>query len=199
MTIDDITIRTSIQPGDLGFVIYRHGKLYSEEYNYGVAFETYVGKGMHEFYKNYNADLDRTWICEHNNKIIGFMLLMHRPDNTAQLGFFYLEPAYRGLGLGRKLMDLYMEFLKEKNYQSSYLWTTNDQHTAALLYKKYGFVLTEEIDSIAFGKPLKEQRYDLKLTSHGNFFNTTNRNSISTNKSPSAANIKGRNNSWKRL
>lgn len=163
MTIDDIIIRTDIKPGDLGYVIHRHGKLYSEEYNYGVAFETYVGKGMHEFYKNYDPQLDRTWICEHNNQIIGFLLLMHRENRTAQLRYFYLEPVYRGIGLGRKLMNLYMEFLKEKDYQSAYLWTTNEQHTAAVLYKKYGFVLTEEIDSIAFGKPLKEQRYDLRV------------------------------------
>jgi peptidyl-dipeptidase Dcp len=165
MSIDEITIRTNIEPGDLGYVTHRHGKLYSEEYNYGISFETYVGKGMHEFYKNYDPELDRVWICEHNKSIIGFLLLMHRENNTAQLRYFYLEPVYRGIGLGRKLMKLYLDFLKEKKYQSCYLWTTNEQHTAALLYKKYGFVLTEEIDSISFGKPLKEQRYDLKIAS----------------------------------
>ena len=78
MNINDINIRTEIRPGDLGYVIHRHGKLYGDEYNYGVSFETYVGLGLHEFYKNYNPDKDRVWICEHNNKIIGFLLLMHR-------------------------------------------------------------------------------------------------------------------------
>lgn len=161
--IENITIRTHLKPGDLGYVIYRHGKLYGEEYNYGISFETYVGAGMYEFYKNYNPDLDRAWVCEHDNKIVGFVLLMHRENNTAQLRYFYLEPEYRGIGLGKKLMDLYMEFLKEKGYQSSYLWTTHELYAAASLYTRHGFKLTDEKESIAFGKPLKEQRYDLLL------------------------------------
>lgn len=88
---------------------------------------------------------------------------MHRPENAAQLRYFLLHPVCRGIGLGKKLMDLYMEFLRERNYASSYLWTTHEQQTAIALYKKYGFVLTEEKPSDAFGKPLIEQRFDLTL------------------------------------
>jgi peptidyl-dipeptidase Dcp len=161
ITLDDITIRTELKPGDLGYVTYRHGELYHNEYNYGISFETYVGVGLHEFYKNYDPALDRAWICEHNNKIIGFVLLMHRENNAAQLRYFLIEPEYRGIGLGKKLMQLYIDFLKEKNYQSSYLWTTNELHSAASLYKRHGFELAEEKPSTAFGKPLIEQRYDL--------------------------------------
>ena len=161
--LEDISIRTQLQPGDLGYVIYRHGKLYGEEYNYGISFETYVGAGMYEFYKNYNPEMDRVWICECNYAIVGFVLLMHRENNTAQLRYFYLEPSYRGIGLGKKLMQLYMDFLKEKGYQSSYLWTTHELHSAASLYKRHGFKLTEEKHSTVFGKPLKEQRYDLLI------------------------------------
>jgi GNAT superfamily N-acetyltransferase len=159
--MDNIIIRTDLHPGDFGYVIYRHGILYGKEYNYGISFETYVGAGLYEFYKNYNPELDRVWICEHNSTIVGFVLLMHRENNTAQLRYFYLEPAYRGIGLGNKLMKLYMDFLKAKGYHSSYLWTTHELEAAASLYTRYGFQLTEQKESTAFGKPLKEQRYDL--------------------------------------
>ncbi|HEY4289176.1 MAG TPA: GNAT family N-acetyltransferase [Puia sp.] len=162
MKISDISIRTNIEPGDLGYVIYRHGKLYGKEYNYGVEFETYVGMGMYEFYKKYNAEIDRVWICEHNEIIIGFILLMHRENNAAQLRYFYLEQEYRGIGLGKKLMQLYMDFLKEKGYESSYLWTTHELVSAASLYKRHGFQLTAEKASTDFGKSLREQRYDLQ-------------------------------------
>lgn len=163
MNINDIKIRTVIRPGDLGYVIYRHGKLYGDEYNYGVGFETYVGLGLHEFYKNYDAEKDRVWICEHKDKMIGFVLLMHRENNSAQLRYFYLEPEYRGIGLGKKLMGLYMDFLREKGYQSSYLWTTHELSAAASLYTRHGFKLTESKQSLAFEKPLNEERYDLKI------------------------------------
>jgi ribosomal protein S18 acetylase RimI-like enzyme len=159
--LENIRVRTELKPGDLGYVMYRHGKLYSEEYNYGISFEIYVGMGLYEFYKNYDATKDNVWVCEHEGNMIGFLLLMHRENNAAQLRYFYLEPAYRGIGLGKKLMTLYMEFLKAKRYGSTYLWTTHEQEAAATLYKRFGFKLMEEKESIAFDKPLKEQRYEL--------------------------------------
>jgi len=161
MDLNDIKIRTHIKPGDLGYVTYRHGKLYEQEYGYGVSFETYVGAGLHEFYSNYNPELDRAWICEHEDKIVGFILLMHRENKAAQLRYFYLEPEYRGLGLGKKLMSLFMDFLTEKDYQSAYLWTTHELFAAASIYTRHGFKLSESKESQAFGKPLNEQRYEM--------------------------------------
>jgi ribosomal protein S18 acetylase RimI-like enzyme len=163
ITIDDISIRTNLEPGDIGYIIYRHGKLYNEEYGYGISFEAYVAGGLFEFYKSYNREQDRIWICEHNNNIVGFLLLMRREKNAAQLRYFYLEPGYRGIGLGKKLMSLYMAFFKTCGYTSSFLWTTHELDAAASLYKRHGFHLTEEKESTAFGKLLKEQRYDLIL------------------------------------
>jgi GNAT superfamily N-acetyltransferase len=158
--LNDINIRITPQPGDLGFVIHRHGKMYADEYGYGVSFEMYVAMGMYEFYKNYDPNKDRVWICEHDNKIIGFLLLMHRENNAVQLRYFYLEAAYRGIGLGKKMMQQFFEFVKEKNYSAVYLWTTQEQTSAAAMYKAFGFTLTEEKDSTAFGKLLKEQKYE---------------------------------------
>jgi len=60
-------------------------------------------------------------------------------------------------------MHLYMEHLRQRNYRASYLWTTGELPASAHLYQKFGFRLTEEKSSTAFGKPLKEQRYDLVL------------------------------------
>ena len=156
-----VTIRTDLRTGDLGYVVYRHGILYSREYDYGLSFEMYVAEGLAEFYRNYDPELDRVWICEHGQAIVGFLLLMHRDRAVAQLRYFYLEPEYRRLGLGKKLMELYMEFLVIRNYRASYLWTTNELDAAASLYMRHGFQLTVEKESTAFGKPLLEQRYDL--------------------------------------
>lgn len=161
MHLSDITIGTTLKPGDIGYVTYRHGVLYNQEYNYGIAFESYVAQGFHEFYKQYDPEKDRVWVAEHDNKIVGFLLLMHRPDNAAQLRYFLIEPEYRNIGLGKKLMELYMEFYKAKGYTSSYLLTTHELEEAASLYKRHGFILTDEEPSTAFGKPLRQQRYDL--------------------------------------
>ena len=160
---EDIVIRTELKAGDIGYVTFLHGILYKKEYNYGISFESYVAAGLHEFYQHYDPLKDRAWICEYHEIIIGFLLLMHRENNIAQLRYFILKPEYRGIGLGKKLMGLYMDFLKESRYRSSYLWTTNELPAAAHLYQQNGFRLTEEKESTVFGKQLKEQRYDLIL------------------------------------
>jgi peptidyl-dipeptidase Dcp len=158
----DIHIRTELRPGDIGYVIYMHGRLYKKEYNYGIEFETYVAAGLVEFYQQYDPPKDRVWICEYRNKMVGFLLSMHRGE-AAQLRYFILKPRFRGIGLGNKLMDLFMEHLKQGNYKTSYLWTTDELPASAHLYQKFGFKLTEEKPSPAFGRPVKEQLYDLFL------------------------------------
>ena len=160
--LKDISIRTELFPGDLGYVTYLHGSLYHQEYGYGLPFESYVAKGLCEFYEKYNPERSRIWACEHKDRMIGFLLLMDRGE-SAQLRYFLIEPEYRGIGLGSSLMNLYMEFLHTCGYKESYLWTTHELSTAAFLYKRVGFKLTEEKESTSFGKPLREQRYDLFL------------------------------------
>lgn len=159
--LKDISIRNTLIPGDLGYVIHLHGLLYRIEFGYGIEFETYVAHGLYEFYKNHDPKKDRVWICEHQKRMIGFLLMMHREHDTAQLRYFLIKPEYRGIGLGKKLMELFIDFLHRCNYQAAYLWTTHELSAAASLYKRHGFKLTEEKESNAFGKPLREQRYDL--------------------------------------
>ena len=161
-SLNDISIRTELQPGDIGYVTYMHGALYHREYDYGLQFESYVAQGLCEFYEKYNPQRNRIWACEHKDRIIGFLLLMDR-GKAAQLRYFLIEPEYRGIGLGSKLLNLYMDFLSECGYKQSYLWTTHELTTAAALYKRLGYKLTEEKESNSFGKPLTEQRYDLIL------------------------------------
>jgi len=158
-----VTIRTDLRPGDLGYVIHLHGRLYKEEQNFGIGFEAYVAQGLAEFYKQYDPEKDRVWICEQGDKMVGFLALMHRGDQTAQLRYFLLLPECRGLGLGKRLMESFMNYLREKGYRHCYLWTTSEQETAIALYKRYGFVRTEEKASSTFGKQLYEQKYELSL------------------------------------
>lgn len=160
--LDDITIRTDLRPGDLGYITYLHGKLYKEEYDYGIEFESYVAEGLSEFFEQYDPKTNRVWICEHDQKIVGFMLLMNR-GTAAQLRYFLILPECRGIGLGQRLMELYMEYMLGCGYSSSYLWTTSDLTVAAGLYQKFGFHLTEEKQSDLFGKNVLMQKYEIHI------------------------------------
>ncbi|MBV9987195.1 MAG: GNAT family N-acetyltransferase [Chitinophagaceae bacterium] len=162
MNADGISIRNSLRAGDIGYIVYLHGYLYQQEYGYGIAFETYVASGLLEFQQQYDPSRDGVWICEHEGRIVGSLFLVNRGE-TAQLRYFILCPGYRGIGLGHRLLELFMEHLNEKQYRGAYLWTTDELAAAAHLYTRFGFRLTETKASAAFGKKLMEQRYDLRL------------------------------------
>ena len=161
--LDEIIIRTEPKAGDLGYIIYLHGDLYGREYGFGRQFEIYVAKGVAEFFEHYEPSRDRMWLAEHGGSIIGTLVLMHRADNTAQLRYFLINPNYRGIGLGKHLMELWMVFAHEVGFQRAFLLTADELDAAISLYRRHGFTLTSEHDSTAFGRPLREQRYDAQL------------------------------------
>ena len=163
ITLNDIKLRTQLLPGDLGYIAYIHGKQYAHELGYGLNFEVYVLEGLQEFARQYNPAKDRVWVCEHDDTIIGFLIGFHR-GAAVQLRYFIFLPEYRGIGLGKKLMDEFIIYMREMGYKEAYLWTTNEQQPAITLYTKYGFRLVEEKISHSFDKALTELRYDLVLT-----------------------------------
>ena len=99
------------------------------------------------------------WIAEHEGKIVGTIALKDAGDE-AQLRFFLLDPEYRRLGLGKKLMELFLAFMKKCGYTSAFLITEKNLEAAASMYIKYGFkyVSSEETEM-----GVTAQRYELKL------------------------------------
>ena len=159
---NDVSIRTQLVPGDLGYIAWLHGKVYAEECGYLLNFEGYVLESMGKWAHQYDPAKDRVWVCEHIGRIVGFLAAVDHSDSL-QLRYFLLLPEYRGIGLGKKLMDEFIAWMKFRRITKSYLWTTKEQHTAIALYKRYGYKLREEKPSWAFDKQLIEQRYDLEL------------------------------------
>ncbi len=157
-----IRIDTQLQPGDIGYLIYLHGKLYARENGYLRGLEIYTMESILESLKNFNPAKDRFWLARDNDKIVGSIALMNR-GTSAQLRYFLIETDYRGLGLGNRLMQAFIDFFHACDYQSAYLWTTNELPAAAHLYKKFGFELMEEVPSEQFGKQTIEQKYELRV------------------------------------
>ncbi|MEL6561731.1 MAG: GNAT family N-acetyltransferase [Bacteroidota bacterium] len=161
--LEDINIRTSIKPGDIGYITYLHGDVYEREYGFGLEFEAYVAETLAEFIRQFDVAKDRVWICEYENRIIGF-LSMYGRENQAQLRYFILLPEFRGIGLGKKLMSLFVDSMKECQFSNAYLLTTERLKAAVGLYEKFGFTLIEERKSIGFSVPETELRYELQLS-----------------------------------
>lgn len=159
---EDITVRHTAEPGDIGYITYMHGWIYKQEYNYTTAFEAYVAQSFYDFLLNYNADRDRLWIAEHNCGIIGSIGIVSRGDR-AQLRWFLLHPDYRGIGLGMRLLNEAIAFCRKKGYKTVYLDTTDDLDKAIDMYTQAGFVKVAEKENHTWKDNLLELEFELGL------------------------------------
>jgi DNA-binding MarR family transcriptional regulator/N-acetylglutamate synthase-like GNAT family acetyltransferase len=163
ITLSDLVFRHQLLPGDVGYLIYLHGELYAKETGYNLEFEAYVCKTFYEFLQNYNPAKDRVFLATYHNRIVGAVAILGHSKYLAQLRWLLVHPDMRGIGLGKKLVEDALAFCHEKQYKQVYLLTTNQQTTAAALYKRAGFKKTGENPQQMWGHQLQEERYDLEL------------------------------------
>lgn len=156
-----ITIRAG-QPGDLGYIAYRHCVLYHQEYNLEPAvFEQYVLASLLQYAEDRQAGA--IWVAQVNDKIAGFVGLVDLGEETAQLRWFLIEPEFRGLGLGRRLLQAVMDYAREKKYKKMILWTFQGLEAACHLYKSFGFTPTQRVGNDTWKNGLQEERWDIIL------------------------------------
>lgn len=155
-----ITIR-SYQPGDAGYIAYRHSVLYAKEYGLEPIFEKYVFDGLLSFL-NHPAS-GKMWVAEAYGQIVGFVAIVKADEKTAQLRWFLIEPEFRGKGLGRCLMTEAIAYCREQNIAHVFLWTFAELDAARHLYSSFGFVRTEEEQNDIWKSGLVEEKWELAL------------------------------------
>lgn len=147
--------------GDPGYIAHRHGVLYEQEYGLDKVFERYVIAGMAKFFAA-GAD-GEIWVAEAAGQIVGSIAIVAAAPDTGQLRWFLVEPAFRGSGLGRRLMDVAMDYCRQRRFRHVFLWTFRGLDAACHLYECYGFRPTEEAENTTWRDRLIEQRWDLDL------------------------------------
>lgn len=154
----EIEIR-NVKPGDLGYIAYRHGVLYSLEYELDPVFEIYVLEGLLKYAKG--TQEGKIWVAESGGRIAGFIAIIGIDGETAQLRWFLIEPEFRGIGLGRRLMSAAMEYCRDQKFKKVFLWTFHGLDAACHLYKAHGFTLTEQVPNDTWKKGIVEERWEL--------------------------------------
>ncbi|MFX0166724.1 MAG: GNAT family N-acetyltransferase [Promethearchaeota archaeon] len=156
------TIR-SYKPGDIGYIIYRHGVVYANEYQLDATFEAYVAKYMAEFIEKYDPAKENMWIVENESEIIGSIAIAKVNEKIAQLRWLLVEPHERNKGIGKKLIYEALNFCKNHDYEKVILGTFSDLIIARHLYRKNDFKLIESKTHYIWGQNITEEDWELKL------------------------------------
>ena len=158
-----ISLRYGPRPGDIGELIRLHGVLYAKEHGYSLAFESYVAKTFSD-YAWPLGDRERLWILEKEGAIVGSIAIVQASPAEAQLRWLLLDPRFRALGLGRGLVAAAVDFSRACGYGKVILWTEGSLAAATTLYRKAGFVLTQQKSGFMWGSARVEECYELQLS-----------------------------------
>lgn len=134
--------------GDLAYIAHRQSVLYELEYGFGNAYEAVISQVVADYIDDYDTKLDKCWIAECDDKIVGSIFCVNGGDGVAKLRLLYVDPVARGMGLGGRLIDEVVKFARKKHYQKIEFWTVDCLDAALHLYQKIGF---EHVSSQPYG------------------------------------------------
>jgi DNA-binding MarR family transcriptional regulator/predicted N-acetyltransferase YhbS len=153
----------SHRPGDIGWIVSRHGAVYAQEFGWDITFEALVAEIAAQFIRSHDPSREHCWIAEMDGEPVGSIFLVKGSDEVAKLRLLLLEKKARGLGIGRALTEQCIRFARETGYTSITLWTQSILLAARGIYQRAGFRRIAEEPHHSFGVDLIGETWEMKL------------------------------------
>jgi DNA-binding MarR family transcriptional regulator/GNAT superfamily N-acetyltransferase len=153
----------SHRPGDIGWIVSRHGALYAQEYGWDITFEALAAEIAAQFIRSYDPTREHCWIAEVDGEPVGSIFLVKASEEAAKLRLLLVEKKARGLGVGRTLTAQCVRFARDAGYTSITLWTQSILVAARGIYQRTGFRRVGEEKHHSFGVDLVGETWELKL------------------------------------
>jgi DNA-binding MarR family transcriptional regulator/GNAT superfamily N-acetyltransferase len=151
------------RPGDMGWVIHAHGRIYAEEYGWDERFEALVADIAARFINELDKRSERCWIAEMDGEPVGSVFVVKESKTVAKLRLLIVEPRARGLGVGKRLVEECIAFARAKGYRKLVLWTQSNLAAARSIYRAAGFRLVKKQPHAEFGVKLTGEYWELAL------------------------------------
>jgi GNAT superfamily N-acetyltransferase len=158
-----VHVRPLGRPGDLGWVVQRHGEIYAAEFDWDTSFEALVARIVADFAQGHDATREAAWIAEVDGRRAGCVMCVAGDDRVAKLRILLVDPSARGLGVGHRLVDECVGFARLAGYDQLVLWTNDNLTAARRIYDRAGFRLVAEEAHHSFGHDLVGQTMALQL------------------------------------
>jgi DNA-binding MarR family transcriptional regulator/GNAT superfamily N-acetyltransferase len=153
----------SHRPGDIGWIVSRHGAVYAQEYDWDISFEALAAEITAQFLRSYDSRREQCWIAEIDGEPVGSIFLVKASDDIAKIRLLLVEKKARGLGVGRALVEQCIRFAGDAGYRSITLWTQSILIAARGIYQRAGFRRVGEQPHHSFGVDLIGETWELAL------------------------------------
>ncbi|MEN9062016.1 GNAT family N-acetyltransferase [Ponticoccus litoralis] len=155
---------TDLRPGDVDWLVERHGTLYARDEGFDARFPALVRQVLEAFVAGHDPAWERAFIARSGERRLGSIFCVQGPEpGVAKLRLFLLEPEMRGQGLGRRLLAANMAFARDAGYRRMVLWTHESHRAAVALYRRTGWRMLHAEPRVSFGVPVVEQHWETDL------------------------------------
>lgn len=151
------------RPGDLGWVIAAHGRIYHEEFGYDASFEALVAEIAAAWRRGHDPAREAGWIAELDGLPVGSVFLVRQSDEVAKLRLLIVDPAARGLGVGQRLVAECTRFARAAGYKRITLWTHSILEAARRIYANAGYRLVASEPLEEFGRALVSETWEVEV------------------------------------